>query len=672
MTRFVLPLALALVAGWCGTLFGGATASGSLTAIVVLLAVLASVGAPWKDPLGLGWAGRLLPFALWLAVAASWWASPVRRAGIVGLILLPAFLLLPAAFARLWRDEGRRRDGLRALAGVVVGVSLWSFGDALLRATPRAAMPVGHHTLLAAWLVILLPLAVLPARERSRWRALGWIAGLSGTCAVLASRSLLGTAALAIEGACGLGLLLHRRRIGWKRFSKAGAAALVLGGVAAVVLQGPRLERVLSGTDPSALARQVYLAAGWRGFLARPILGWGPGAAAWYNAPFLAPEPGVNPPGEAVGELHCLPVQLAFELGLPGLLLSLGLFMLFVLRRVVLRRATGLQEGRSADPPLLAASLLGLAGGAVASLGTASISVSALPWAAAAAAGAALGASFPPLPEEGGTMGEGGQGGEVPSRVYAALALVVLAPLLVAQARYDRALSEELAGDRKSAAADLERAVRLDPAFPLYRLRLALLRNDPEGALRAAQDGRGVAVLWTVAGVLGQTAQQPWARSALSAACRDDPMDPFAPFFQMQAEPGDLGAARRGAHALLAEPRLAAAEFWERHPGLLGEALASVRAWPGVDAGWKQALLTAVASRPAGGAGGRDWLALTFDTDPAESISILVFRRRPWPTQWPVVPLRRGLLAGLDLSPATALAASSPGAFAPSICVSTP
>ena len=71
----------------------------------------------------------------------------------------------------------------------------------------------------------------------------------------------------------------------------------------------------------------------------------------------------------------------------------------------------------------------------------------------------------------------------------------------------------------------------------------------------------------------------------------------------MLADRADPDAPARGAQALLDEPRLAAAVFWERHPELLAQSLALVRAWPGVDAGWKEALLAAVpVRRPAAGA----------------------------------------------------------------------
>jgi len=71
---------------------------------------------------------------------------------------------------------------------------------------------------------------------------------------------------------------------------------------------------------------------------------------------------------------------MAYELGAPGLLLALATAGWFAVRRLKERRGT-------ADPGLLLAALCGLAGAAVALLGTASLAVTALPLALAVAAG---------------------------------------------------------------------------------------------------------------------------------------------------------------------------------------------------------------------------------------------------------------------------------------------
>ena len=636
-------LLLALFGAWCGTFWGVSSLAG-VVAAVSLLGTLFWIGASWKDPLRLGAAGRLLPLALWIAVAASAWASPVSRAGWVAVVLLPAFMGLPGLIERCWRREEARRRGLRALAVVVAGVSLWGLLDWLILGSPRPAMPLGHHNLLAAWLVLLLPIAVLPAREPGAWRLAGFAAGALAVLAVLASRSLMGFAALTAEALIGFGARTHPRQRRW------WAVLLALALLVSLV-QLPRIARIAAGEDPSARARASYWTAGMKGFMDRPALGWGPGAAAWTAAAFLDPVPGVNPWGESVGELHSLPIQLGYELGFTGLLLALGTTLLFFSRRIAQR-----EEGR--DPVLLAGGLLGLGGGGIASLGSGAIAVTALPLAAAVAAGAALAGSG-----RGKTRPES----PWPMRIYADAALLALLPLELARWHYDRAALADATGRSRKAEAELESATRLDPAFPLYPMRLALLRARTESrkieasalALRAAKEGDAIPSLWLVAGVLGYSAQRPWTGSALEKACALDPLDPFPSFYEALFEPAGEDGPADAAQALLAEPRLAAALFWERQPALFQRALGVVRAWPEVDAGWKEAFLSQVP--PIVPRQGPSFVVeLRIDMEQGATVSLPTFRRGPWPTRWGLVKVRQKIWNSLRLPPAAASQGTSP------------
>ncbi|HVS00596.1 MAG TPA: O-antigen ligase family protein [Thermoanaerobaculia bacterium] len=607
MARFLPALLLALFGLWCGTFEQGATFPGWTAACAALLGTLLWAGADWQDPLRLGAAGRFLPPALWIAVAASGWASPVGRAGKVGILLLPALLLLPGVVARCWRP--RTAPGLRAVAAVVAAASLWALIDAGVRGG-RAAMPLGHHNLLATWLVILLPLAVMPVRDRGAWRVLGWSAGALGVAAVLASRSLLGTAALVVEAGLALGAVRRWRRV------RRVMIPIVLAGIA---LQAPRLARVLEGEDPSAHTRAIYYEAAWEGLRARPLLGWGPGSTAWTAAAFFDPVPGARPAREVVGELHSLPLHLAYETGWTGLLLALATVALFVWRR--------LRELRRSPDPMAVAGLIGLAGAGVAFLGTGALYVTALPVALAVAAGA--------------TIREPGRG-SMPVRVYALAAAFALLPAGLALWHYER--------------AELTRAAELDPRFPLYRMRLALQNGDARAALAAAEDGQAVVPFWLIAGVLGDAAGRPWAGAALARACALDPLDGLPPFYLMLADPAAVEAPLHGAHALLAEPRLIAAAAWEDHPELLARTLETVRAWAGVNPGWREAL---IAAAPQAGQGAPGELALEIDAVPSLSLSLHAFRRRPRPTVWPLVTVHREAAERLRVPPATVLPGTS-------------
>jgi len=288
----------------------------------------------------------------------------------------------------------------------------------------------------------------------------------------------------------------------------------------------------------------------------------------------------------------------------------------------------------------------------VAALGSGAVAVTALPLAAAVAAGAALAGS-----------GRGkARSSRLPVRIYALAALAALAPLEAARWHYDRGRIADGEGRAREAEAELAAAARLDPQFPLYPMRLALLRarrpeaRDPATLARRAADlGGATPALWLVAGVLGYAADAPWADSALEKACALDPLDPFPPFYAMLVGRAGSDAPAAGAQALLNEPGLAAAVFWKRHPELLTGALSAVRGWPGVDDGWKQAFFAAVPP-PAGPSGKILQTELAIDTVERESLSLTAFRRRPWPTRWGLVQVRERL----HIPPAAASKGTSP------------
>ncbi|HET9227458.1 MAG TPA: O-antigen ligase family protein [Thermoanaerobaculia bacterium] len=595
MTGLIPPLLLALFGAWCGTFAGSASAAGSTAGVLVLLGMACL--APWRDPLRLGRFAFLLPM-LWVVAALSAWRSPVPRASWMALLLLPAFLLLPGAVARCWN-----RFSARGMSLLVLGVSLWALIDHQVRDLPRVSMPLGQHNLLASWLVIVLPLALLSVREPGIWRWLGLASGLLAVVTILATRSLAGNLALVAEGLIALVWIVRRRR-SWLW----GLVPLLL--VATLYSQRARIASIVAGQDLSMQGRAVYYEGGWEGFRERPLLGWGPGSAAWTAGLFFDPVPGASPVGEVVGELHSLPLHLAYELGAIGLLTAFALGGVFFWRRL-----SELDSQRFAG-------LVGLCGAAVASLGSAALAVTALPVAVAVAAGAALGET---------RTGSS----RAPVLVYALVAALGLAPLEAARWAWDR--------------QNLDTAIRLDPRFPLYRMRQGLLQRQPELALSAARDAPGVATLWTVAGILGH--DRPWGGEALEGACSLDPFNPFPPFYRMTLV-SEGEAARHGAHALLAEPRLAAALFWETRPELLDRTEEALRRWPEVDPGWKEELVRRFPSERTGPVAE---LALEIDAEPPLSLSLHTFRRSPMSAQWPLVRVRQLSLNSLNLPPATTL-----------------
>jgi O-antigen ligase len=667
----LVPAALALLfAAWCGAFGAGAGWGAAASGWVLLVASAAWVGRDWRDPWRLGPAGSLLPWALLAAAVLSWRVSPVLRAGTVGVALLPAFLWLPAALARAWRTEAGRRRGARAVAVAVAAVAGAALAFWLSGETPRPALPVGQHLHLTAWLALLLPLALVPWRERGPWRGVAVVAGGLGAAAVLGGRTVTGGLALAIEAGLGLAWCVASRRSSAPAPAlarRAGVLAAVVA-VATLALLWPDLAAIVRGADPSFAARGVYWRAGWAGLLERPVLGFGPGSTAWTLAAFLLPVPGVNPPSEVVGELHMLPLGVAYELGLPGLLLAAGATGLFAWRRLRERAA-------ACDPGLLAAGLVGLGGGAVAGLGTADWRVAALPLAAAAAAGAAL---------AGGARSGAGGAAEAPGSrpagafvtgAYVLAAAVLLTPIALAQRAYDRAAR----APREAAVRWLDRAVELDPGFPLYRARRGWLeaeREDGRGradSLRAARDALGVAPLWLAAGAAAEGAGERAAGAfAYERSCALDPLGALAPFRLLQVGSPIHQPLAVASRAVAADPRLAAAAWWRGREELRHRAVLHLATSAGIDEGWRAALVAAAGALPppaasADGSGTASAeLALVFDASTADSVSLHLFRRRPWAARLAPVTVDAAAARAVEgLPPAVALTGTDRRLFPP-------
>ena len=645
---------LFLFAAWCGTFQGGVGATASFVAYASLLA-LAPTNRRWWDPLALGRAAGVFTLALLSLVCVSLWLSPVARAGRTAVVLLPAFLLLPGALAAAWRSEGARRRGLRTLSAVVLVVSCWALADRFLAGTPRAAMPLGHHNLLAVWLVTVLPLAVLGARYGNGARWLAAAAALSGTAALVATGSLAGTAALALEVSAAVVLLgSSSRKRGW-----------LLGGGLFLALAClpllPRLADLWSGRDASWAARRAYLQAGMEGIGARPGAGWGPGSTPWVVSEFLQPLPAVHPPGELVGDLHSLPLQLVFELGAPATVLC---FLLFAL---ILRRPS--TDDR--DAALGAAAKLGCLGFGVASLGGAPLSVLALPVALATALGAGL-AAAPPARDW-----EDRSSARSPWRwvpvAYGAAAAVLLTPSLVAHHAFEAAAEEE---DPLPAVA---RAVRWDPRFPLYRARYSALSAQAPEALAAAEDGWGVGAFWLLAASLGGQAREPWSEAAALRACRLDPFGALPPFIlgaRLEDPPGPVrDAAGAVARSLLAEPRLLAAPEIYLDGPLRRRAVDRIRRQGGVDEGWRarwveldRELGGDASPEPGAPPPAMAKLSQGFDGRPELALSTFLFRRRPWPLTLVTVELNAQRVSRIDLPPATRLRDTAAWVFSRESC----
>lgn len=313
--------------------------------------LLADIGTAWRWPL---WRpmlayGLVLAAAIPGAVDAGAAGSFVEEyaKGVIAFYLVANLLARP----RTWRWGILAivgGAGLLALPVAYQGVSgsrnlFWGFGSmAYAEISPgnwgwRLGGAIGDANFLAMVLVAALPLALVAALERGapRWRRLSGIAAagliLTATVFTYSRASVLGMALVAAAV-----LWKYRRRRGlW-------LAAVAIGMTAGVLAPRNLLAR-LATLSPSALTaraqsigdaslrirRNAYLAGGLM-FLDHPLLGVGPGN---YEANYLAYSARIGTGGEdTVRDPHSLPIQIAAETGLAGLVsftvLLAGFFIL--------------------------------------------------------------------------------------------------------------------------------------------------------------------------------------------------------------------------------------------------------------------------------------------------------------------------------------------------------
>jgi hypothetical protein len=191
-----------------------------------------------------------------------------------------------------------------------------------------------------------------------------------------------------------------------------------------------------------------------------------------------------------------------------------------------------------------------------------------------------------------------------------------------------------LAGDADRQRSELAAAHRLDASFPLYAMRLAPLVPGHAGALlarEAAGNALAISALWLACGDREAEEGSPWAREAMLRATRLDPLGALGPFHAATLAPEAADATDLAAQSFLAEPRLLAARFWVAHAPLRAAAVARVQGMGDVDAGWREALVKAAATPPSARATPA-WIGLEMDGEPALSLSLHAFRRRPWRT----------------------------------------
>ncbi len=277
--------------------------SAAMVALVVLAFVAAALLGP-RARVGGGLEGALIAWLAGLAVLSAFAVCPERS------LHLAVLFASAAAFFYLALDmDGDSISSSMAL--VSTGAAAFGLGAWLLGYTPRVAAPLGQHHYMAGFLLLHLPLTAKLIRRHPAWGA----AVVVQAAAIAGTRSLAGIVALVV-------LVL------WTFRRKAVILAPAVLALAVLAFFVPRTRAMLTtASDPSlSLENRIrYLRTGAAMIKARPW-GWGSGSVPLVAARYRQQVPDVMPQGEAFPHLHDLPVQVAAESGVVGLLLVAWIF----------------------------------------------------------------------------------------------------------------------------------------------------------------------------------------------------------------------------------------------------------------------------------------------------------------------------------------------------------
>jgi len=317
-----------------------------ITACSVLWLVWCLSTPPSSKPLGAinGWLLAYLALAL-LATGFS----PVPAAAVKGLFKLLSYLGVYALMRRLLDEAPRWWDrllaglllgelitaviGLRQLYGDTTELARWADPNSVADGTQRIYSTLENPNLLAGYLIPILPLALVALlRWRSPWlRLFALTSFLLGAVAMLFTYSRGGWIGMVLALAVlGLLLLLRFSRLLAAPFKRwlppLTIAFVVLALVVAAVKVEPlrvRLMSMAAGREDSSnnFRINVWLAA-IEMIQDRPWLGIGPG-----NTIFNLIYPLYQQPRFTALSAYSVPLELAVETGIPGLLAVFGLLI---------------------------------------------------------------------------------------------------------------------------------------------------------------------------------------------------------------------------------------------------------------------------------------------------------------------------------------------------------
>jgi len=274
-----LPLSMAallLLAGLAGSekLASPGRASGPLAvcAGILVLSTYTSLSPLRSVRLESSWLAAAIVFAAAYSFAPG---GPAARRAIAAIVLLGALLGALGIYQSIFLFPAMSGEEVTAALPALGSGTAAAEAARVRVASARALGTLGLPALLAAVLVVGLPLAAGEGAARKGWARVPWLAAAAvQAIALAATRSMGGLAALILSGAAVAAILVAKGRRRAAPFVAALAVALLAGGAAVA----PRLLASGPGSAREAVAQRTE---NWKAAVAmaadNPLLGVGPG-----------------------------------------------------------------------------------------------------------------------------------------------------------------------------------------------------------------------------------------------------------------------------------------------------------------------------------------------------------------------------------------------------------
>ncbi|MDP3991067.1 MAG: O-antigen ligase family protein [Candidatus Nealsonbacteria bacterium] len=203
----------------------------------------------------------------------SFWSTNERMTGIFTMLHLFAFFVVLSSTFK------RRQDWEKILgASIIVGVllSVWDlFGSDL---SSRGGATIGNTSFMAAYLLFDIFFAIaLLLSKRGFWQIFSTVSLLIMLPALMTStgRGAIGSFFIGLFLII-LGYLIFSQKKKLKRIALAIILALLIFSIISAVFQPSFIKNRVTDILSEMKSRFVVWETGWKGFLERPILGWGP------------------------------------------------------------------------------------------------------------------------------------------------------------------------------------------------------------------------------------------------------------------------------------------------------------------------------------------------------------------------------------------------------------